>query len=139
MSDRTVVHLVRHGEVYNPTKVLYGRLPGFRLSDDGRQMARDAAEALRGRDVEVAASDALRLPRGQFYWHQVIGLRVESSTGEALGTVADILETGANDVYIVRGPRGEILLPAIKEVIKRIDPQAGRMLVELVPGLLRDA
>ena len=100
---------------------------------------RNAAEALRGRDVEVAASDALRLPRGQFYWHQVIGLRVESTSGEALGTVADILETGANDVYIVHGERGEILLPAIKDVIKRIDPQAGRMLVELVPGLLRDA
>ena len=58
---RTTVHLLRHGEVHNPGKVLYGRLPGFRLSDDGRQMARDAAEALRGRDVaEVVASPLLR-------------------------------------------------------------------------------
>ena len=58
---RTTVHLLRHGEVHNPDKVLYGRLPHFRLSDDGRQMAVDAAEALRGRDVrEVCASPLQR-------------------------------------------------------------------------------
>ena len=58
---RTTVHLLRHGEVFNPDKVLYGRLPGFGLSGDGRQMAHDAAEALRGRDVaEVVASPLQR-------------------------------------------------------------------------------
>jgi broad specificity phosphatase PhoE len=58
---RTTVHLLRHGEVYNPDRVLYGRLPGFRLSDDGLQMAYDAAAALRGRDVvEVVASPLQR-------------------------------------------------------------------------------
>ena len=50
--------------------------------------------------------------------------------------VADIIETGANDVYIVNGPRGEILIPAIKDVLKRIDPHAGRMLVQPLPGML---
>jgi len=55
--DRTVVHLLRHGEVYNPEKVLYGRLPGYHLSDLGRQMADRAAAALAGRDlVTVIAS-----------------------------------------------------------------------------------
>ena len=54
---RTTVHLLRHGEVHNPDGILYGRLPGFRLSEDGLQMARDAAKALAGRDVsEVVAS-----------------------------------------------------------------------------------
>ncbi|MCW2709073.1 MAG: hypothetical protein JWM22_2915, partial [Frankiales bacterium] len=58
---RTTVHLLRHGEVFNPTGVLYGRLPGFRLSDDGRQMAVEASLALKGRDVtEVVASPLLR-------------------------------------------------------------------------------
>ena len=57
----TVVHLLRHGEVHNPEGVLYGRLPGYRLSEDGRQMALDAAEAVRGRDVaEVLASSLQR-------------------------------------------------------------------------------
>lgn len=61
MTQRTTVHLLRHGEVHNPDKVLYGRMPGYRLSDDGQQMARDAAHALRGRDVtEVVASPLLR-------------------------------------------------------------------------------
>jgi 16S rRNA processing protein RimM len=100
---------------------------------------RDAAETLRGKDVLIRTADAVALPRGQFYWHQVIGLRVEDATsGEALGEVTDILETGANDVYVVNGARGEILIPAIKDVIKHIDPPAGRMLIQPLAGMLRD-
>jgi broad specificity phosphatase PhoE len=57
---RTTVHLLRHGEVFNPDRVLYGRLPGYRLSDDGLQMAYDAAEALRGRDVAAVVSSPLQ-------------------------------------------------------------------------------
>ena len=57
---RTTVHLLRHGEVFNPDRVLYGRLPGFRLSDDGLQMAHDAAQALRGRDVAEVVSSPLQ-------------------------------------------------------------------------------
>lgn len=120
-----------------PHTVVQARLQGaFVLLKLEDVADRDAAEALRGRDVEVPVEDVLTLPRGQFYWHQVIGLQVESTSGQHLGTVSDILETGANDVYVVRGERGEILLPAIKDVVKRIDPAAGRMLVELLPGLV---
>lgn len=58
---RTTVHLLRHGEVHNPGKILYGRLPGFRLSDDGLQMAKDAAQALLGKCItEVVASPLQR-------------------------------------------------------------------------------
>lgn len=60
MSSRTTVHLLRHGEVHNPEGVLYGRLPGFRLSEDGQKMARDAAEALRGRDVTAVVASPLQ-------------------------------------------------------------------------------
>jgi broad specificity phosphatase PhoE len=59
VSERTVVHLLRHGEVHNPEKVLYGRLPGYRLSDLGHQMALRAADALKDRDVTVAVSSPL--------------------------------------------------------------------------------
>ncbi len=59
MSTRTVVHLLRHGEVFNPAGVLYGRLPGFRLSELGEQMAVRAAEALADRDVTVVISSPL--------------------------------------------------------------------------------
>ena len=57
---RTTVHFLRHGEVHNPDKILYGRLPSFRLSDDGLKMAYDAAEALRGRDVVAVWSSPLQ-------------------------------------------------------------------------------
>lgn len=58
-SERTVVHLLRHGEVHNPAKVLYGRLPGYRLSALGEEMAERAAEALRDRDVALVVSSPL--------------------------------------------------------------------------------
>ena len=57
---RTTVHMLRHGEVHNPGAVLYGRLPGFRLSEDGQQMARDAAEALKDRDITVVIASPLQ-------------------------------------------------------------------------------
>jgi broad specificity phosphatase PhoE len=60
---RTVVHLVRHGEVHNPDHVLYGRLPGFRLSELGEQMAVQAAKALAGRDITVVRSSPLERAR----------------------------------------------------------------------------
>jgi 16S rRNA processing protein RimM len=98
---------------------------------------RTSAETFRGADVEVPTAAALRLPKGQFYWHQVIGLRVEDvTTHELLGQVTDILETGANDVYIVHGGRGEILVPAIKDVVREIDPASGCMLIAPLPGML---
>ena len=59
MSTRTVVHLLRHGEVFNPTGVLYGRLPGFTLSELGQQMAVRAADALAERDITVVVSSPL--------------------------------------------------------------------------------
>ena len=60
---RTTVHLLRHGEVHNPDRILYGRLPGFRLSADGLQMAVAAAEALRGHDVLEVVSSPLQRAR----------------------------------------------------------------------------
>jgi 16S rRNA processing protein RimM len=99
---------------------------------------REQAQALRGAEVEVATDQAGTLPRGQFYWHQVIGLEVEdATTHQCLGTVADIIETGANDVYVVKTPtRQELLVPAIKDVVKLIDPTTGKMLIEPLPGML---
>lgn len=97
---------------------------------------REAAEALRGHELLVPAEEAVTLPAGQFLWRDVLGLRVETTAGEPLGHVRDILATGANDVYVVHGPRGEVLLPATHEVVKEIAPQLGRLVVELLPGLL---
>jgi 16S rRNA processing protein RimM len=101
----------------------------------GEVTDRDAAEGLRGLLVQVPESEAWKLPRGRFYWHQILGLRVVTTAGDEIGTVAEILETGANDVYVVRGDGGERLIPAITQVVKWINPARGEMLVELMPGL----
>jgi 16S rRNA processing protein RimM len=96
---------------------------------------RDAADALRGWLVQVPESESWRLPRGRFYWHQIIGLRVVTAEGEEIGTVTDILETGANDVYVVKVDGRERLIPAIKDVVTEIAPERGEMVVSLLPGL----
>ncbi len=95
----------------------------------------DKAAKLRGELLYIPADKAVRA-RGQHYWHEVEGLRVETDDGRELGTVSEILRTGANDVYVVNGPLGEVLIPAIAEVVKRVDVRTGRMLVHLLPGLL---
>ena len=99
---------------------------------------RNAAETLRGKEITIRREDAVSLPKGQYFWHQVIGLTVEdATTHEVFGTVKDILETGANDVYVVRADHGrEVLVPAIKDVVKEINPEQGRMLIEPLPGML---
>jgi 16S rRNA processing protein RimM len=97
---------------------------------------RDTAESLRGLLVQVPEAEAWKLPRGRFYWHQILGLRVVTTEGEEIGTVAEILETGANDVYVVKSSSGgERLIPAITQVVKWINPARGEILIELLPGL----
>lgn len=63
MTETTIVHLLRHGEVYNPSGVLYGRLPGFHLSEEGRLMAKAATSYLAGRDVALVVSSPLERAR----------------------------------------------------------------------------
>jgi 16S rRNA processing protein RimM len=96
---------------------------------------RDAADKLRGWLVQVPEREAWKLPRGRYYWHQIVGLRVVTAEGEEIGTVSEILETGANDVYVVKGPGGERLIPAIKQIVTEIAPERGEMIVSLIPGM----
>ena len=96
---------------------------------------REAAEQLRGALVEVPVEQAVELPPGQYFWHQIVGLRVVDNAGRDLGTVAEILVTGSNDVYVVRREGRELLLPAIRDVVREIDVERGEMRVELLPGL----
>jgi 16S rRNA processing protein RimM len=91
---------------------------------------RDEARALFGQYLFVPESEAVRLPEGEYFVHQIIGLNVVTTGGEALGTVRDVMETGSNDVYVVRARGKEILLPAIKDVVKRVDLDAGTMEVD---------
>jgi 16S rRNA processing protein RimM len=76
------------------------------------------------------------LPEGQYYHDQIIGLKVETTSGELIGTVADILTGKSNDNYIVRGEKGEVLIPAIEDVVQSIDLDRGYMVIEPIEGLL---
>jgi 16S rRNA processing protein RimM len=94
----------------------------------GLDTPEDAA-ARRGQLVRVALADAPPLPEGEYYHYQLLGIDVVDEAETFLGRLAQIIETGANDVYVVRGPAGEILLPAIEGVVLSVDPDAGRMVV----------
>jgi len=97
---------------------------------------RNAAELLRGQLVQIPHEEAVPLKPGEYYEHQIIGLHVTTTEGEPLGQVVEVLATGANDVYVVQGPRGQVLLPARVEVVRSIDLEAGTMTVTLLPGLI---
>ncbi len=97
---------------------------------------RNAAEALRGLDVQVPIAEATALPAGRYYEYQVVGLRVETAEGEALGRVEEVLHTGSNDVLVTQGPRGEVLIPVLTGVLLDVDLEGERMRVRLPPGLL---
>jgi 16S rRNA processing protein RimM len=96
-----------------------------------------AANALRGTLIEIEDAELPALDAGEYYVHDLVGLEVVTTDGERLGRLAEVLRTGANDVYIVRrkGER-DLLLPAIGDVIAEVDLEGGRMVVQLLPGLL---
>lgn len=98
---------------------------------------RERADELGGTLLEVPESELAQLEPGRFYRHQIVGLEVFDEDGTCLGRVEQVLETGANDVYVTRGQQGELLIPAIDSVIKDVDIAGGRIVVELLPGLER--
>jgi len=97
----------------------------------------ERAGALRGTLLEVPEGELPQLEEGRFYRHQIVGLQVFDVEANALGRIEQVLETGANDVYVTRSEEGELLIPAIDSVIKQVDVAAGRIVVELLPGLER--
>lgn len=97
---------------------------------------RDAAESLRGQWLQVPEEEGIPLQEGEYYLYQLEGLLVYSEAGDRLGELVGVIETKANNVFVVQGSRGEILLPDIDDVIKEIDFENGRMTVHLLPGLL---
>jgi len=107
---------------------LYVKLAGI---DDAT-----AAEAYRGLLLEVPEASLPPLDEDEFYHHQLAGLRAVTVDGEELGTVAEVLATGGNAVLIVRGPAGEVALPFVEDVVKRVDLAGGTLTVELMEGLL---
>lgn len=86
--------------------------------------------------IFIKTKDAPPLPEGKYYQYQLLGLKVVDESDHPLGTLTEILETGANDVYVVTDEAGkETLLPAIPSVILDVQPEAGFIRVHLLEGL----
>jgi 16S rRNA processing protein RimM len=96
---------------------------------------RQQAEALRGQWLLVPEAEALPLAEGEYYLYQLEGLQVFTEDGRFLGTLTNIIETKANNVFVVNGEQGEILLPDISDVVQEIDFENGRIIVNMLPGL----
>ena len=100
---------------------------------------RNAAEALRGLRLYVDESEIEPLPEGSWYWFQLLGLTVKEK-GRILGEIVEILPYTANDVYVVRRQnKKDLLIPALKDVVKQVDLDAKVMEVELPAGLEDEA
>jgi 16S rRNA processing protein RimM len=98
---------------------------------------RTQAERLRGQFVQVPIEEAMPLPEGSYYLYQLMGFQVITTDNKVLGEITGILETKANDVYVVSDKeQNEILLPGIPDVVKSIDVEKGRITVELIDGLI---
>jgi 16S rRNA processing protein RimM len=99
----------------------------------------EQAGRYRNQILSIAATEASELSEGEYYFHELLDLDVVDETENPLGKLTDILETGANDVYVVTDAAGhELLLPAIPEVVLDVDLDKKKMKVHLLPGLFED-
>lgn len=98
---------------------------------------RDQADRLRGKFIMVDMEHAVPLEEGEFYLFELLGLEVHTVDGESLGTIIEVIETGANDVYVVQSQRfGEVLVPVTEETVLETNIAAGIVTVRLPEGLL---
>ncbi|MEO6197705.1 MAG: ribosome maturation factor RimM, partial [Dehalococcoidia bacterium] len=103
-----------------------------RVNTSGRQLRlklieindRETATAHRGQYLILAEADLGPAGEDRYYRFQLIGLNVVSTDGDPIGEITDIFATGSNDIFVVKGPRGELLIPAIDDVVQSIDLDA---------------
>ena len=108
---------------------------GFRIKLDVVK-DRSQADALRGRLLTIPRSELSPLPEGSYYHYEIIGLEVWTDGGDRLGSVTEVLATGGNDVYVVRGDDGrDTLIPSLEGVVLDVLPTEGKITVHLPEGL----
>jgi 16S rRNA processing protein RimM len=110
-----------------------GLLVGFEEVTD-----RNGADRLRDKYLEAEVAGG-SLEEGSYYWHDVVGCSVVTTAGEELGEITDVFRVGESEVYVVHGPRGEILVPAVESIVKELAPAANRVVVDAEALGLTDA
>ncbi len=114
--------------VRNTGSILFIQLAGYDSPEK--------AKSINGWLIKIPEEEAVPLPEGIFYWFEIIGMEVISESGEKLGTIVDVFETGSNDVYVMKKGRKETYIPATKEIVKQVDRKAKRMVIHLMDGLM---
>lgn len=137
LKGKDVRFVTRHGE---QRSVLIQGVKYFKnlviLKLDGIETPEEA-ERLRGGEFFVSREEALPLEEGEYYISDLIGLSVETEAGEAFGTLSDVLQTGANDVYEVDSiAHGKVYLPVIPDCVKQVDLEGGKVVVHIMKGLI---
>lgn len=97
---------------------------------------RTEAELLRNELLQVPEDEAIPLEEGEYFLHQLLGLEVVTESGRSLGRLTSVLETGANNVFVIEGAPGELLIPDIPDVVREVDVAGGRIVIRPLPGLL---
>lgn len=99
----------------------------------------EKAQALRGR-ILYAHRDAFHLPKGRYFVRDLLGLSVrDRQSGDTYGTLCDVSQTGANSVYHVKTATGEVLIPAVPEIVREVDIDGGAVYITPIKGLFDDA
>jgi 16S rRNA processing protein RimM len=111
--------------------------PGVLLVKFRGMATRTQAEELAGRMLFVTPREVGKAPPQSMWEHELLGMEVRTRDGRCLGEVAEVMETGANDVLVVRGEM-ECLIPFIEDVVVGIDVEAGAITIEPLPGLLEE-
>lgn len=140
--DKLDVLYIKNQEVYSPLKIMnrrYNRQYVY-LSIQGYDSMNEA-EKLRGEYLWIPREMARKLPKDSFFIADLIGCNVYTQEDEHLGSINEVIHTGSNDVYVTKGARGDILIPALKKVVLNVDIGGRRMIVDSqqLEGLLPDA
>ena len=138
MEDRFQVGII------SSTHGIGGEVKVYPTTDDAKRFRKlkqvildiNEVERFRGKSLYVTRENAVKLQKDEYFIADMIGLSVVSTEGENLGELADVIQTGANDVYVVKkGGQPDLLLPAIKECVRKVDMENGVITVYLMPGL----
>ncbi len=123
--------LVESNGAWNEVRIMQIRphRAGFVVQVDG-VADRDVAQRMVGRTIGIPQAVLPQTEEDEFYWKDLIGLDVIDDRGFSLGRVHELMETGANDVIVVRNDRGQILIPFLRHVVKDVDLAGGRMIVD---------
>ncbi|MCX7789692.1 MAG: ribosome maturation factor RimM [Chloroflexaceae bacterium] len=138
-------HLSRHvrtgylGDQHTPLTLtgVFEHKPGLLVVTLREITSREAADALRGIEIYIRASEAAPLAEDEYFLHQLIGLQASTEDGQVIGQVREVLETGAGEVLVIARPdHADALVPMVRDFIVTLDIANGRVIIRPIEGLL---